>query len=649
MRQKRSKWQKPSHHILGYLLLLLLLPSGLRAQAILAPLEAEPDSLQQIQINDSINQTLLEHLQLRMVRLDSIRVADSIAKVALTEKLQALETTDNLDKQKILQKLEEIRQKEAARRAERQQHLDSLRHVAIGYPILGVLNDTIDMLYVRMGSFPPEERAKRISRRVRTMYDNDFSTRDTLYLSRSEGYTDIMYYDQIVMTVSDNDALWNGLTTTDFALQLKEDITASLLKAREENSLNRLLHRTLLVVGVVGLMILVLFLLSKIFRWVRIQIRLKREVWFKDLKYKDYTFINTQQEEALVNRLITILHWGLAILLFVIVIPIIFSFFPFARGWSQELFSTIWRPFRNIFIAIWEYLPKLLNILIIYIVLKYLSRLLKYFFNEIKLGKLKLPGFHPDFAPPSYAILRVLIVAFGIILIFPYLPGAGSEAFNGVSVFVGLLVSLGSSSAIANMIAGIVITYMRPFKVGDRIKVDGIMGDVTEKTLLVTKLKQVTNEEVTIPNSKILNSNTINYSTLAETKGLILSTEVTFGYEVPWQKVEEALITAAQRCPRILAAPKPFVLQMGFHDFYVIYTINAYTTEANAQASIYSEIRGHIQEVCREQNLELLSPYYQANRDGSQLTIPPEYHKPAPEEKKIPKVHEDEGTFQGRD
>ena len=630
------------------LCLLLLLAGGAKAQVSVSALQLPPDSLQQIEINDSINQDLLQKLQLRMNELDSIRVADSLAKVTLTERLKSLETSDNLDKQQILKQLEEIKQKEVARQAERAQHLDSLRHVAIGYPILGVLNDTIDVLYVRMGSFPPEERAKRISKRIRSMYDNDFSAKDSLYLSQSEGYTDIMYYDQIVMTVSDNDALWNGITTTDFALQLKEDITNSLLTAREENSLHRLIHRLLLVAGVIGLMVLVLIILSKFFHWVRVMIRLKREVWFKDLKYKDYTFINTQQEEALLNRLITILHWGLVIILFVIVIPIIFSFFPFARGWNQELYKTLWQPFHNILTAIWAYLPKLLNIFIIYIVLRYLSKLLKYFFHEIEEGKLKLPGFHPDFAPPTYVILRVLLVAFGIILIFPYLPGAGSEAFNGVSVFVGILVSLGSSSAIANMIAGIVITYMRPFKIGDRIKVDGITGDVTEKTLLVTKIKQVTNEIVTIPNSKILNSNTINYSTLAETKGLILSTEVTFGFEIPWQQVEAALITAAQRCPRLLNAPKPFVLQTAFLDFYVVYTLNAYTTEANAQASIYTEIRAHIQDVCREQDLELLSPHYHANRDGTERTIPPEYHPPVEKEKKIPVVHEAEGTFEDK-
>lgn len=441
-------------------------------------------------------------------------------------------------------------------------HVDSLRKVAVGYPVLGILNDTIFTLYVRVGSYSPANRAAEITERVRIMYNEDFSEKDSLYISKSQDYVDIMYADRIVMTVTEHDALWNNTTTEQLATDYKDAISASLLKARDEYSTRRLLIRAGLVLASIACLVLMIYLINRLMRLLRRLINRNKKRWFKDLKYKDYTVVSTEQEAKLTKQLINILRWVLIIILFLVLIPVIFSIFPFSRGWADEIFHVVMAPFRNIGQAIWNYIPNLINIIVIYLVMHYLGKVIKYFFNEIKNEKLKLPGFHHEFAEPTYAIVRILLTAFTLILIFPYLPGSGSEAFNGISIFVGLLVSLGSSSAIANIIAGIVITYMRPFRVGDRVKIDGITGDVLEKTLLVTRLKTVTNEEVTLPNSKVLNASTVNYSTLAETKGLILSTEVTIGYEIPWQRAEELLIKAIKRCPLILEAPRPFVLQM---------------------------------------------------------------------------------------
>jgi small-conductance mechanosensitive channel len=193
-----------------------------------------------------------------------------------------------------------------------------------------------------------------------------------------------------------------------------------------------------------------------------------------------------------------------------------------------------------------------------------------------------------------------------------------------VSVFIGILFSLGSSSAISNAVAGLVITYMRPFKAGDRIRIGEVTGDVIEKSLLVTRIRTVKNEAITIPNSAILAGHTINYTTSAKERGLILHTTVTIGYDVPWRQVHELLMAAARATEGVSTEEHraPFVLQTSLDDFYVSYQINIYTAHSHKIAAIYSELLQHIQDSFQEAGVEIMSPHYRAERDGNPITIP---------------------------
>jgi small-conductance mechanosensitive channel len=226
---------------------------------------------------------------------------------------------------------------------------------------------------------------------------------------------------------------------------------------------------------------------------------------------------------------------------------------------------------------------------------------------------------------PTYNIIRVLLFAFMFVVIFPYLPGSDSKVFQGVTVFLGILFSLGSSSAISNMVSGIVLTYMRPYKIGDRIKVGDVTGDVVEKNLLVTRLRTIKNEDITIPNATILSGHTTNYSTVAKTMGLILNTTITIGYDVPWQTVHNLLISAAEATDGVLTEHKPFVLQTGLNDFNVAYQLNAYTASSNQMAAIYSRLHQNIQDKFNEAGVEIMSPNYFALRDGNHIQIPDGY------------------------
>lgn len=220
--------------------------------------------------------------------------------------------------------------------------------------------------------------------------------------------------------------------------------------------------------------------------------------------------------------------------------------------------------------------------------------------------------------------MRVLVLAFALVMAFPYIPGSSSPAFQGISVFLGILLSLGSSSAISNMVAGIVLTYMRPFRVGNRVKIADTMGDALEKTLLVTRVRTIKNVDVTIPNAMVLSSHIINYSAAAETSGLILHTTVTVGYEIPWPRVHSVLKAAAAKTERLQRSPEPFILQTALNDSTVAYELNVHTKHPNEMAVIYSDLHRNIHDAFNEAGLELMSPRYVNVRDGNESTLPAE-------------------------
>ena len=225
-----------------------------------------------------------------------------------------------------------------------------------------------------------------------------------------------------------------------------------------------------------------------------------------------------------------------------------------------------------------------------------------------------MPGFYPEWAEPTFKLALFLIIALALVVALPFLPGFGSPAFQGISVFLGVLLSLGSSAAVANIVARVILIYTRAFRVGDRIKINDAIGDIVEKSLFVTRIRTIKNVVITIPNGTVLTSQIINCSALAEDPNyyLILHTTVTLGYDLPWRKIHQVLIDAALATSHILAEPVPFILQTSLDDFYVSYEINAYTNQPTLMARIYSELHQNIQEKCNEADIEILSPHYRS-------------------------------------
>jgi len=311
----------------------------------------------------------------------------------------------------------------------------------------------------------------------------------------------------------------------------------------------------------------------------------------------------------------------------------LFSFFTFTQTWAGVLFGYIFAPLRHTFTAIIEFLPNVFVILMVILLTKYLIKLIKIIFEAVEKQVIIIPNFYVEWATPTYKIVRFLVIVFAAIIIFPYLPGSDSPFFRGITVFVGVLFSLGSTSAIANVVAGVVLTYMRPFKVGDLVKISETTGCVIEKSLLVTRMRNVKNVDITIPNAMVLSSHITNYSSSSKEKGLVVHTVVTQGYEVPWKKVHDLLIQAALTCEYILKEPPPFVLTKKMDDYFMEYEINAYTHFPLKMPWIYSNLHQSIQDIFSAEGLELTTPHYHAVRDGNQSTLieeclPEGYEKP---------------------
>lgn len=258
-------------------------------------------------------------------------------------------------------------------------------------------------------------------------------------------------------------------------------------------------------------------------------------------------------------------------------------------------------------------LPDLAFLAVLFFVIRFLLRLTRMFFEATSRGAVSMAGFDPEWAAPTYRIARILIISFALIVAYPYLPGSGSEAFKGVSLFIGVIFSLGSSGAIANIIAGYSLTYRRAYKVGDRIKIGDVVGDVDKIRLQVTHIRSSKNEEIVIPNSVILHSNVLNYSSMAKQHGLILHTTVGIGYETPWREVEAMLLQAAEKTEGILREPPPFILENELGDFAVTYELNVYSDEPTKQPRIYAALHRNILDVFNEYGVQIMTPSYVAD------------------------------------
>lgn len=480
-------------------------------------------------------------------------------------------------------------------------------------------SDTIFYVLSEIGNYNIEERAIGISKNLKKITKNYNASQDSLYLVKKEGYYELMFNDEVAFVVTQQDADKNKMPMA---------MLADIQLGAVDKSLNKVESLTpiewLKRIGYFVLSFLILFGFFKLINWFfrRLDERLSKIE--KSFLKKNKNILKYFIPKDTVNIFVflsKIVRIGLLVLVLFIYAPFMFSFFPWAERIVDLFYGYISTPIKSVFFGFINYIPSLFFVIVIAIVSRYMVRVLKDVATDVELGKFKLPNFHKDWAQPTAKIFSILIYAISLVFAYPHLPGSESAAFQGVSIFIGAIISFGSTSAIANIIAGIVITYMRPFQIGDRVKIDSLVGDIIGKTILVTHLRTPKDEDVTIPNANILIGNITNY-TKSKNRSILLYTTITLGYDLPWQTAEKLLLDAASKVELVLKDPKPFVLQTSLDDYYVSYELNIACNKPKKMPLIYSEVHKSILEVFNEAGVEILSPAYTATRDGNLTTVP---------------------------
>ena len=486
-------------------------------------------------------------------------------------------------------------------------------------------HDTLFYMYTGIGSFTTKERAASITEKIRNVCNREGFHVDSLSIMEEGGLFFIICRGEIVMAITEIDANLNKKTKQALSLEYEKIIRNAIIEHQKNMGWLTILLRVLSVLFIVGVQYFLIRIINYLFRKLSGWVEQLKGTKIKSIKIKSYKLMDEGKTTNAILLIVKILRVLTIILTLYLSIPMALSVFPATRGVATVLFGYVLDPIKDIFTSVIAFIPNLITIIVIVFVFRYLIRGLRFMAEEIHKKRLVLKGFYSDWARPTFQIIRTLLYAFMFVVIWPHLPFHDSPIFQGVSVFIGVVFTLGSSSVIGNVVSGLVLTYMRPFKIGDRIKIGDLVGNVVEKTPLVTRIRTPKNEEVTIPNSNIMSAQTFNYSASARTYGLILHTTVGVGYDVPWRKVHELLLETGKRTPNLLETPKPFILQTALDDFYANYQLNVYVADADKMAQIYSDLFQNIQDVFNEAGIELLSPHYQAHRDGSRTALPDSY------------------------
>ena len=482
---------------------------------------------------------------------------------------------------------------------------------------------TLFVLRSGVGSFSVRERANLVNQRLERVLMGAQGSLQTR-IEKSDTGLMIIVGNQPVIAITDADAEADKVSRDELAARWSEAIAQALevaLKLRNRNTFWRKFAISALVL--VGAVLLFMFF-RRMHGQGRQVLDLKRER-IPSLRLRGLELISAQRLFLVAGRCLTAAYVLAVLVVTVSTLLLLFAQFPETRGYAQQVALWIWQPVVSILQGIFGYLPKLFFILVILAVTRVVVRTVDFVARQTERGVISLePWVHRDVVRPTAQILKAILIVLALFFIAPLIPGTGSTAAKGLSVIIGLMVSFGSSSTVGNLIAGVVLTYMRPYHLGDRVKLGETEGDVVERRFAYTKVVTIKNEEVIVPSLQALSGAIINYSARAKNAGLILHTSVTIGYDAPWRKVHELLIRAAEHTADVLKEPRPFVMQTALNDFFVSYQLNVYTNQASRKAMIYSELHQNIQDSFNEGGIEIMSPHCFQLRDGNNSTIPAE-------------------------
>ena len=479
-------------------------------------------------------------------------------------------------------------------------------------------------------AYPAERRAEEIENRIKAVAGNSKIGANSLTLEDHPEGTWIVADGQRILAVLNEDASIEGISPRPLAEIYRGRISEAIEAYRRDRRPGFLLWRVLYVLVAT----LVLLVALRFGRWIVALLRAGFERRYRarieGFEHKAHHLIKVKQIWQVLVGLLNFAY-GLTIAVAVYVyLHRVFSLFPWTRSFANNMYQMAVDPLRTMGSGLVGIIPNLVFLGILVVITHYGLKLIRALFDSVGAGTMTWKGFDPEWALPTYRLVRLLVIAFAVVVAYPYIPGSESGAFKGVSLLIGVIFSLGSSSLIGNLVAGYSMTYRRAFRVGELVKIGEHIGNVEQIRLLVTHLRTRKNEEVIIPNSSILGSEVINYSSIADARGLILHTIVGIRYDVPWRQVEAMLLEAAARTEGLRRDPSPFVLQMELRDFCVAYEINVSCDKPHSMLAFKTALHRNILDVFNEYGIQVMVPAYEGDPDQPKI-VPRErwYTSPA--------------------
>lgn len=494
-----------------------------------------------------------------------------------------------------------------------------------GYPV-EVGGQVLFYVTERIGSIPAEERAAIIAQRINDLANNPFAPPLEISLVESEFGTDILAGDEILATVTDRDAASVSMTREEAAQTAATLIEQAITTTREQNKSVARLSQAVEILLILAVAMFLIWLINHLYHRLVKKIdeapRRERPLFGKG------GITQVEATRRFLKSFLNIIRWTIIILLLIYVLPNVLKIFPTTADFASRLLELVSIPFARLWSWFYTHQNSLITITVIIVLTYLLIRLIRFFFNIVGRGEIRIKGFEADWAPFTARIISFLLIVGAVVVAFPYIPGSDSPAFRAITVFLGALFTLSSTAAVTNIVAGVIQTYTGAFKVGDVIRIGEVTGIVTEKRLITTKVRTFKNEEVYIPNGAVLSTNVTNFTKMARGKGLIIYSTVTIGYDAPWKKVHELLIAAAEATPDVDTDPHPFVLQTSLNDYNVSYQINCYIHRPERMMRIYSALHANIQDQFNRAGVEIMSPAFMGVRDANTIAIPEENRPP---------------------
>jgi small-conductance mechanosensitive channel len=470
-------------------------------------------------------------------------------------------------------------------------------------------------------AYPAAQRAREIENRIRALAADRNVSVASIAIEEQPGIHWIVAGGQRVMGVLDEDAVVEQIDRGTLAQVIVRRVTTAFESYRQAREPGRLWRNALYGVGATLLLLVAAFVGRRIVSRLHGNLEQRYQKRVRDVQIQTFQIVKAEQLWKLLAGALNIV-WVIAVIVMIVgYLRYVLGLFPWTRGIGNSLITLLTDPLQTLGLGLIREVPNLAFLAVLILLTRYLLKMIRLFFQAIANGTVTLPEFDAEWAWPTYRLARLFVIALMIIVAYPYIPGSQSDAFKGVTVFVGIIFSLGSSSLIGNIIAGYSMTYRRAFRLGDRVKIGDHVGEVVRMRLLVTHLRTPKNEEVVVPNSAILGAEIVNYSSISKERGLIIHTTVGIGYETPWRQVEAMLMEAAARTPGLIRDPAPFVLQKALNSFDVTYEINAYIDSPDVMLARYSALHRNILDVFNEYSVQIMTPAYE--RDPEQPKVVP--------------------------